>query len=75
MKCKICGTEIIEKELKEKIIFELDDFRYRKVSYKQEVAYCSYCKYEHIESNFFSTKKKALKDLRKTPWVERSIYE
>lgn len=76
MKCKVCGTEITEKELKEKLIFELEDFRYRKISYKQEVAFCSSCKHEYIEPNFFNTKKKALKELRKIPWIERrSVYE
>ena len=76
MKCKICGAEIINKELKEKIIFEFGSlYRFRKTTYKQEVAFCPFCKYEYIEQKFYNNKKQALKELRKTPWIERSVYE
>ena len=76
MKCKICGAEIINKELKEKVIFEFGSlYRFRKIIYKQEIAYCPSCKHEYIEPKFYNNKKQALKELRKTPWIERSVYE
>lgn len=71
MKCKVCGTEIVEKEIKEKTICEFDDFfRFRKITYKQEVVCCHNCKFEHIEPKFYNNKKQALRELKKTPWAE-----
>jgi len=70
MKCKKCKTELV-KEIKENIIYEIDDFNLRKILYKQEILLCSSCNYKFINSD----KKQALKKLRKIPWVDRSIYE
>jgi len=70
MKCKICKIEIIEKEIKEKILCEFNNFYFRKIIYKQEFFYCNSCKNEYIDTKSYNMKKQALKELKKIPWAE-----